>query len=376
MKFTLKDYQDEAVRDVLANLRKARKRWHEDGDKHAFSLTATTGAGKTVMAAAVFEALFHGDDDYDFDADPGAVVIWFSDDPSLNEQTRFRLMEASDRLAAHRSGGGGEHLQPRASSRPGRSTSSTPRSWARRACWCAATIERLTHELESVPGNPPRPALAHDLGHDPQHHRRPGADALPRARRGAPGHGQPEQSSTERRSPPSSSGSSTARSGVPGIPVVWGISATVERFNKAMDGAQERSTLPNVVVDAAKVQESGLLKDTIILDIPDEAGDFDTVLVRRATDKLKESTEAWAEYAEQQDDARDRPAADGAAGARTRPTPTTSAVRWTRSSSSGRSCRRQRGARVRRAHHPDVRQPLPCPTSRRSACRTQPGCAC
>ena len=42
---------------------KARKRWHEDGDKHAFSLTAVTGAGKTVMAAAVFEALFHGDDE-------------------------------------------------------------------------------------------------------------------------------------------------------------------------------------------------------------------------------------------------------------------------------------------------------------------------
>ncbi len=99
MKFTLKDYQDEAVHDVLSNLRKARKRWLEDGDKHAFSLTATTGAGKTVMAAAAFEALFHGDDNFDFEADPGAVVIWFSDDPSLNEQTRFRLMEASDRLA-------------------------------------------------------------------------------------------------------------------------------------------------------------------------------------------------------------------------------------------------------------------------------------
>ena len=92
MKFTLKDYQDEAVRDVLVNLRKAAKRWHEDGDRHAFSLTATTGAGKTVMAAAVFEALFHGDDDFDFEADPGAVVIWFTDDPALNEQTRFRLL--------------------------------------------------------------------------------------------------------------------------------------------------------------------------------------------------------------------------------------------------------------------------------------------
>ena len=98
MKFTLKDYQTEAVADVIKNLHKAKKRWHEDADTHAFSLTATTGAGKTVMAAAVFEALFYGEDDYDFEPDPTATVIWFSDDPSLNEQTRFRLLEASDKL--------------------------------------------------------------------------------------------------------------------------------------------------------------------------------------------------------------------------------------------------------------------------------------
>ena len=57
MKFTLKDYQEEAVKEVLDRLRKARKRWHEDKDKHAFSLSATTGSGKTVMAAAAIEAV-------------------------------------------------------------------------------------------------------------------------------------------------------------------------------------------------------------------------------------------------------------------------------------------------------------------------------
>ena len=48
------------------------------------------------MAAAVIEALFEGNDDYDFDADPGAVVLWFTDDPALNAQTRSRLLEATD----------------------------------------------------------------------------------------------------------------------------------------------------------------------------------------------------------------------------------------------------------------------------------------
>jgi|GEM_PF-3337074 S1-C subfamily serine protease len=87
------------------------------------------------------------------------------------------------------------------------------------------------------------------------------------------------------------------------IPVVLGISATVERFNTAMAEAEGRATLPNVVVDSAKVQESGLLKDTIILDIPNDVGQFDTVLLRRATDKIKESNAAWVEYAKQQDNA-------------------------------------------------------------------------
>jgi hypothetical protein len=90
---------------------------------------------------------------------------------------------------------------------------------------------------------------------------------------------------------------------VPGVPVVLGISATVERFNAAMTDMQGRATLPNVVVDSAKVQASGLLKDTIILDVPKKAGQFDTVLVRRGTDKLKDISAAWATYAKQQSDA-------------------------------------------------------------------------
>ena len=74
MRYTLKDYQSEAVRDVLRNLDQARDMYHRYGSKTQFSLTATTGAGKTVMAAAVIEALFFGNDEFDFEADPGQRV--------------------------------------------------------------------------------------------------------------------------------------------------------------------------------------------------------------------------------------------------------------------------------------------------------------
>jgi hypothetical protein len=304
MKFTLKDYQEDAVRDALANLAKARRLWHHEADKTAFSLTAVTGAGKTVMAAAAFEALFRGSDDLNFDADPGAVVLWLSDDPSLNDQTRFRLMESSDRIHY------GDMVVVE-------NTFNQPRFQAGKIYFL--NTQKLSKNSLLV------------RGHDPEELQAKGGDLLPETR--------PDlraftiwdtiQNTIEdpeltlylvldeahrgmgKQTAAAENSKSTivqrlinGSGGVPGIPVVWGISATVERFNQAIASAGKHIRLPNVVVDAAKVQESGLIKDTILLDIPDEAGDFDTVLVRRGTDKLKESTFAWAEYAKQQDEAR------------------------------------------------------------------------
>ena len=303
MKFTLKDYQTDAVRDVLNNLKKARKRWHEDTDRHAFSLTAVTGAGKTVMAAAAFEALFHGDDEYDFDADPGAVVIWFSDDPSLNEQTRFRLMESSDRIQ-HTDMVVVENTFNRAKFDAGKIYFLNTQKLGKNSLLVRG-FEQDEQEAKSGAIFPEmRPDMRAYTIWDTIRNtiEDPGLTlylVLDEAHRGI---GKPTAENVNAK------GTIVQRlingsQGIPGIPVVWGISATVDRFNKAMEGAQKRITLPGVVVDSTKVQESGLIKDTIILDMPDEVGDFDTVLVRRASDKLKASTEAWFEYFKQQEEA-------------------------------------------------------------------------
>lgn len=300
MKFTPKDYQEEAVREVLVNLKKASRRWREDGDKHAFSLTATTGAGKTVMAAAVFEALFHGDDSYDIEPDPGAVAIWFSDDPSLNEQSRFRLLEASDRLSISdlvvvQSTFQREMLEPgkvyflntqklSKSSLLVRGHDPDDEGIEKDGQIRLMPDNRSFTIWDTIQNTIDDPALTLYLVLDEAH----------RGMRAATGAG--EKSTIVKRL---INGSGP----VPGIPVVWGISATVERFNAAMTDMTGRATLPNVVVDSAKVQASGLLKDTIILDVPKEAGQFDTVLVRRGTDKLKEISSAWEAYGQQQDDA-------------------------------------------------------------------------
>lgn len=101
MRVTLKDYQHDAVAAVLSQLGDARDFYKTRNRVSSVALTATTGSGKTVMAAAVIEALFWGSDEFGVEPDPGAVVLWFSDDPALNEQAKHRLRSASEQLRHH-----------------------------------------------------------------------------------------------------------------------------------------------------------------------------------------------------------------------------------------------------------------------------------
>ncbi|MCB2212929.1 DEAD/DEAH box helicase family protein [bacterium] len=304
MKFTLKDYQEDAVRDVLKHLGKARKDWRDGSYKTAFALTATTGAGKTVMAAAVFEALFFGNDDYDFEPDPGAVVIWFSDDPALNEQSRFRLYEASDTLLIYDQLVVVENTFNHEEFEPGKIYFLNTQKLSKKSLLVRGHDETDPGVETTESGLALKPDGRGFTIWDTIRNTIENPDKtlyllLDEAHRGM-GEGARSNGSGK---PTIVKRLINGTGGVPGIPVVWGISATVDRFNQAIAGMQDKlSTLPNVVVDTKKVQESGLLKDTINLDIPNEVGDFKTVLLRRGADKLKAISKEWADYAEIQGD--------------------------------------------------------------------------
>ena len=296
MKFTLKPYQDDAVAASLANLERARELFHRDGEVSSFSLTAATGAGKTVMAAAAIEALFFGNADFGFDADPGAVVIWFSDDPSLNEQTRMRLLEASDKLTH-------THLvrveppfdRPRLE--PLKVYFLNTQKLGKNSLLTRGHVSDTNQQALDV-GPPPDlqgRTIWETIGNTINDDDLTLYVILDEAHRGFK-KGASDKPTIVRQL-------ITGQGVQPPVPVVWGISATIDRFQTAMVDAkatQGRRALNPVIVDPSLVQESGLVKDTIALDIPNEAGNFDSVLVRRAARKLKASTERWAEYAKQQ----------------------------------------------------------------------------
>lgn len=96
MRYELFDFQKDAVGSLLKKMDSMQRSYAVDGSLSAVSLTAPTGAGKTVISAAVAEGLFYGNET--FPGDDRAVILWLSDSPSLNEQTMKRFDAATDLL--------------------------------------------------------------------------------------------------------------------------------------------------------------------------------------------------------------------------------------------------------------------------------------
>ncbi|MHB1064213.1 MAG: DEAD/DEAH box helicase [Georgenia sp.] len=294
MRYTLKDYQVDAVRGSLRRLEQARDMYQRYGSLSQFSLAATTGAGKTVMAASIIESLLFGSDEFDFPVDPGATVLWFSDDPALNEQSRARIQSAASELDS----------RLRVIENTFSETAFTPGMVYFLNAQKLSKNARLVRGAQPDDPDEPRlfqptPDMVQQTIYDVirntlEAEGRTLYFILDEAHRGMNTAG--ERDTIVQRL-------IDGGSGAPPMPVVFGISATVDRFTEAMKKVTNRTALPPVEVDSALVQASGLLKDDIVLTIPTEEGVFDTTLLRRAVQRVKESTDAWAAYAVEQEEA-------------------------------------------------------------------------
>ncbi len=246
------------------------------------------------MAAAVIEALFFGSDEFDMAPDPGAVVLWFSDDPALNEQSRARIQAAASELDSRLRVVPSTFSEPLF--RPGNVYFLNMQKLSKNSRLVKGGPEPADGET-MLPGLEPRPDEVQSSIYDTITNTVANEDltlylVLDEAHRGM-GTRASERSTIVQRL---INGQGT----VPPMPVVFGISATVERFEATMKDAKGRDALPSVMVDSALVQASGLLKDDIALSIPAEDGEFETVLLTKAVEKIKASSAAWEAYALEQ----------------------------------------------------------------------------
>ncbi|MBT2657455.1 DEAD/DEAH box helicase family protein [Bacillus sp. ISL-18] len=278
MKYELFDFQKSAVNDLLKKMDSMQQSYASDGSVSAVSLTAPTGAGKTVIASAVAEGLFYSNNTYA--GDDRAVILWLSDSPSLNEQTMKRFKAASDLLtgATVMEAIGPDFANSHIKLMPGR-------------------IYFLNRQLLSVKGKLTNASeggrtfydVLTDTISDPDIHLYLFIDEAHR--------GLGKDATKESTNKTIYAKLIDGQDGInPPMPCVVGISATPERFNTAMQGRKNRDIKASVDVPVSSVRTSGLIKDTIELRTPKKTADTKHQDLTHACVKLAESSNAWKDY--------------------------------------------------------------------------------
>jgi len=283
MKIELRDFQRDAVRGILDHLDEARGRYLRRNMHTAVGLSATTGAGKTVIATAVIEAILNGSEEFGVPADPEAVFLWMTDLPELNRQTADKMLTTGPNWPA----GTLVEIEP---------TFVEPRLSPGRVYFLN------TQKLASGGGLTKRGPLV-KRGYNFYDIVRSTIEDEPRrmlylivdeAHRGM---AQDKRALEEANSIIQRfiKGYSTDEDKMPPAPVILGISATPGRFAKLVESAATH-TIARYEVPADAVRESGLIKDRTLAWHAGERQKDPMALLPEAVRKWKESTDGWAAY--------------------------------------------------------------------------------
>lgn len=96
MKAELFPFQKRALSELRMKSAEAVYRYEHTHSKQVVSFTAPTGAGKTIIMAALIESILFGDEMYP--EQPEAIIVWLSDSPQLNEQSKDKIDLKADKI--------------------------------------------------------------------------------------------------------------------------------------------------------------------------------------------------------------------------------------------------------------------------------------
>lgn len=275
MKVELFPFQKRALGDIRMKTAEAMGSYHRTHAPQVVSFTAPTGAGKTIIMSALIESIIYGDDTYA--EQPNAIIVWLSDSPQLNEQSKLKIDSKADKIRLSQCVTVSEESFDRETFEDGHiyflntqklsvSSKLTKNGDGRSyTIWetLANTVREKSDRLYFI---------------------------IDEAHRGMQGREASKATTIMQKFIKGSD-----RDHIPPMPVVIGMSATTQRFNALVEGTS--STIHKSIVTADEVRASGLLKDRIVITYPEaSAVNNDMAILQAAADDWKEKWEHWTQY--------------------------------------------------------------------------------
>ena len=278
MKVELFPFQKTALARLRQSVATALGNYRSTHTPQVVSYTAPTGAGKTIVMSALIEAIYYGDELYPDQNE--AIFIWLSDSPQLNEQSRLKIDLKADKIRLNQCVTISDdsfdmevledgHIYFLNTQKLSKSSNLTKHSDGRQyTIWetLANTVREKADRLYFI---------------------------IDEAHRGAQNARDLTKNTTIMQK--FLKGSDADR--LPPMPVVIGMTATPQRFNRLAEGIQ--STTHYVKTTADEVRASGLLKDRIVITYPEHAGN-DMAVLQAATDEWKDKCDHWYQYCYEQ----------------------------------------------------------------------------
>ena len=279
MKAELFPFQKRALSELRMKSAEAVYRYGRSHSKQVVSFTAPTGAGKTIIMAALIESIFFGDEVYP--EQPEAIIVWLSDSPQLNEQSKDKIDLKADKIrlgqcvtvqddSFDQEMFDDGHIYFLNTQKLGKSSNLTKHTDNRQyTIWetLANTARDKSDRLYFIIDEAHRGMQGREAGR--------ATTIMQKFLKGSPA------------------------DGIEAMPVVIGMSATSARFNALVQGIA--SDTQYVVVTTDEVRASGLLKDRIVISYPEEnSGNKDMAVLQAAADEWKDKWDHWYQYCYEQ----------------------------------------------------------------------------
>lgn len=279
MKVELFSFQKKALADIRMKTAEALGSYHRTHAPQVVSFTAPTGAGKTIIMASLIESIFFGDETYS--EQQNAIIIWLSDSPQLNEQSKLKIDSKADKI------------------RLGQCVTVTEDSFDKEVFEDGHIYFLNTQKLSKTSNLTKKgDGRNYTIWETIANTVREKSDRLyfiiDEAHRGMQGREAGKATTIMQKFLKGSE-----EDNIPPMPVVIGMSATTQRFNMLVEGTS--STIHKSVVSADEVRASGLLKNRIVITYPDEGSvNNDMAILQAAADDWKEKWDHWYQYCYEQ----------------------------------------------------------------------------